>query len=367
MRSKKDCLAIIAIVVFLFGTIAFLFPKPAVCQEVIELKAANLHPATHRLNKDAYELWANEVNKLTKGKVKITWFSGGTLAKADQLYDAMISGLTDISVVPIYAFPHIFPLADLLTHPFMVDGSVHLSDTAWEMYQTIPEFKQEFSKIKVLGFFGTDTTNLALTKPPLVKTLADLKGRKIIGAAAASVETLRILGAAPQFQKSEDIYLSLQRGMADGVIFPNAPLRSFKIVELARYYTILKLGAGPFVAAMRLETWQKLPPDVQKVFNDTGLSFSRLCAHTLENEGLWVIEELKKRGDQFYEFSQQERETWRKATQPQYDRWIAKIKEKNINGQALLNKALAIAEKARKKPSPIDEWWKQGRMGMKIN
>jgi TRAP-type transport system periplasmic protein len=367
MRSKKNCLAIVAMVVFLLGTIAFGVPRPAVCQEVIELKAATAHYATHRLIKDAYELWASEVNKRTNGKVKITWFPGGTLAKSDQLYDAMISGLADISMVPIYMYPHIFPIADLLTHPFMVDSSPHLSDTAWEMYQTIPEFKQEFSKMKVFGFFGTDISNLALVKPPLVKTLADLKGRKIIGGAAATVETLRLLGASPQFQKTEDIYLSLQRGMADGVIFPNAPLRSQKIVELTKYYTIMKIGAGPFVAAMRLETWLKLPPDVQKVFNDTGLSFSRLCAHTLANEGIWVMEELKKRGDQFYEFSQKERETWRKETQPQYDRWVEKLKEKNINGQAILKKALTIAEKARKNPSPSDEWWKQGRMGMKIN
>jgi TRAP-type transport system periplasmic protein len=353
--------------VFLYSALFLISPLYTYGQEVIQLKAANIHPVGHRLTKDAYELWANEINKRTHGKVKITWFPGGTLAKADQSYDAMIGGLTDISIICVFAVPQVFPLNDLMEYPFLVDNSIHESDVAWEMYQTIPEFKQELAKMKVLGFFSTDVVNLAMTKPPLVKKMNDLKGRQVISASPRGVEMMRVLGATPQFQKLEDVYLSLQRGMAEGLTFPIAPLRSFKIVELCRYYTILNLSVSPYIVAMNMDTWKKLPPDVQKVFEETGPSFSRLAAHTLTNEGLWVLEELKKRGDEIYVLSQQERVEWRKATKPMYDNWVQKVNGMGLNGQALLDKVFAISEKKRKSPSGIDEWWKQGRMGKKIN
>jgi TRAP-type transport system periplasmic protein len=350
---------------FLVSTWFLIIPGATLGQEVIQLKAAALHPAAHRLTKDAYELWGNEISKRTHGKVKITWFPGGTLAKTDQLYEAMVGGLADISVIAAYVYPHIFPIDNILSLPFIVDSPVHAADVGWEMYQTIPEFKKELSKFKVLGFFSTDVSNLALAKPPLIKSLEDLKGRQIIVGSPAGVDILRLLGGVAQFQKTEDMYLSLQRKMADGVLFPNAPLRSFKLVELTRYYTIMNVAVGPFIVGMRQETWQKLPPDVQKAFEETGPSFSRLCAHTLNNEGLWVLEELKKRGDEFYYLPQQQRVQWREATKPFYAKWAKTLDDKGLKGQAIIDKVLTISDKAREHPSGVDDWWKQGRMGKK--
>jgi TRAP-type transport system periplasmic protein len=365
MREKKKFLSLILMFGLFLGVFTLSWPYTASCAEVIQIKAANVHPMGHRLIKDAFELWSNEITKRTNGKVKFTWFHANTLVNMAQTYDGLQKGLTDVVTLATFMHPQYFPVTDLLHSPFIVDSSPHAADVAWEMYQTMPEMKKEYSQFKILGFFSTDVANFIFAKGPVVKKMEDLKNRKVLTTSPTGVAILRSLGATPQFIKNEDVYLSLQRGMGDGVLYPIAPARSWKLVELARYYTMADVGLGMWALAMRMETWQKLPPDVQKVFEELTPSAARLFAKTLDNEGNWVIEDLKKRGDEVYYLPPQERERWRQACKPIYDDWMKKAAAKGLNGQAILDKALTISEKWRKNPSPVDEWWKQGRMGLK--
>lgn len=364
MKKSGKFWSVFIVSIFFASTFCLISPPNTYSQEVIQIKGAYVHPAAHRLTADAYNVWATEISKRTNGKAKITWFPGGTVANAGQSYDAMAGGLIDISIVCVYAIPHVFPLFDILDLPFLVDNPVHATELALEIYKNIPEFQKELdNKMKVLGFFTSGILQLAVTKPPVVKTLDDLKGRQIICAAPTHVEMLRYLGAAPQIQKLGDIYLSLQRKIAEGVAFPIAPMRSYKIVELSRYYTILNLAVGPYIVAMNMDKWNSLPPDVQKAFEETGNSFGRLAALTLANEGAWVLEKLKERGDEIYVLPKEERDKWRAATKPLYDKWVQKVNGMGLNGQSLLDQAFALSQKAKEHPSGIDDWWKQGRMG----
>lgn len=342
-------------------------PSDTYSQEVIKIKAATIHPVAHRLTSDAYDVWTKEISKRTNGKAEITWFPGGTVANAAQSYDALVGGLTDISIVCVYALPHVFPYFDILSHPFLVDNPVHATELSWSIYKNIPEVQKEMSKMKVLGFFSTDIVQMAVTKPPVIKTLNDLKGKQIVCPAPTHVEMLKAIGAAPMLQKLGDIYLSLQRNIADGVIFPIAPMRSFKLVELSRYYTIINMAVGPHIVAMNMDKWEKLPPDVQKVFEETGRSLGFLAAHTLTNESAWVLEKLKERGDEIYALPKEERENWKKATQPLYDKWVQRVNGMGSDGEALLKKVFELSQEPQKYSTEVDDWWKQGRMGKENN
>ena len=75
------------------------FAKP------IELKYAILEGSQAARTKHGHVVWADMINKATKGKVKATLFPGGSLAGARQVYDACVNGIIDILYLAIPHYP----------------------------------------------------------------------------------------------------------------------------------------------------------------------------------------------------------------------------------------------------------------------
>jgi TRAP-type C4-dicarboxylate transport system substrate-binding protein len=53
----------------------------------IELRYANLFPPVH-IHSKVVEAWGKEIEKRTGGKVKFTYYHGGTLLKGAKIYDS---------------------------------------------------------------------------------------------------------------------------------------------------------------------------------------------------------------------------------------------------------------------------------------
>lgn len=281
----------------------------------------------------------------------------------DKTHDAVQGGVIDMAMtLAPFAFMHLYPISTAIGLPFMVDSAAHASDMGWEMWETIPEMKQEYSGMKFFGLSSSAISNLATVGAP-PKTLNDLKGLRILVWHKQMVEAHKLLGGTGQFMRTADFYLAIQRGMADGAWFPDAPLRSYRLIELMGNHTMVNYLGAPQAIVMNLKKWKTLPPDVQKVFNDLTPSMARLHGHTLTNEAKWVIQDLKDRGDNFYYLPADERAKWIEKSKPMYDRWIQLLNKKGWDGQAIFDKVVAISKKYRKNPLPDDSWW--GRAGRK--
>jgi TRAP-type C4-dicarboxylate transport system substrate-binding protein len=334
-------------------------------EEVINLKAAVPHVVAHRLTRDSYQLFGEEIEKRTKGKVKFTWFIGDSLVDLTQSYESLQAGKVDVCVILTFVYLDLFPISDGIGMPFAVQGAAHAADVGWKMYETMPEMQAEMKDIKFLGLFSSDEVNLSFTNGKLVKTLDEMKDLRVIVNTRPLAQLAKLLGMRPQPVGLMDVYEALRGGMAEAAFFPNAPLRSFRIAELTNSHVMANFLVYPMILAMRLDTWKKLPPDVQEVFDELTPSWARLCGHTLTNEGKWVIEDLEKRGDQFYTPPPEEAARWKQAVLPIYEAWIAKLNCKGLNGQSICERMQAIAEQTKVQDSPEDEWWKQGRIGKK--
>jgi TRAP-type C4-dicarboxylate transport system substrate-binding protein len=303
-----------------------------------------------------------EIEKRTKGKVKFKWFLGGTLVKDFQTYDALKNNVVDIAYLAPFNFIDRFPITEGVALPFVVDNALHCADVSWEMYQTMPEMRKEYSEFHMMGLLSTAIMNIATIGPP-PKTLDDLQKLRLGVISGPSARMTELLGAGTQSVKIADMYQAIQRKMVDGTVFPDAPLRSFRITELVANHTIGNFIVGPWGVAMAAQTWNKLPPDVKKVFDDLTPSMGMLSAACLDNEAAWVIEELKARGDTFYYLPPEERARWAEKCKPMHEAWIEKLNKKGMDGRAIYNKMMSIAEKWRKNPSQPDAWW--GRAGRK--
>ena len=74
--KKTAVLAIFIVAVFGFMVV---LPPAMVGAETIELKFAQPFSPKHTMQTKVFEPWAEKLNKMTNGKVKVTFFPGGAL------------------------------------------------------------------------------------------------------------------------------------------------------------------------------------------------------------------------------------------------------------------------------------------------
>jgi TRAP-type C4-dicarboxylate transport system substrate-binding protein len=359
MKSKKSSVIIIIFAVWLAFVV---YPLSSPAQDVIEIKANTFHPVGHRLTEDAFKWYGNEIEKRTNGKVKFKWFLGASLVPMFKTYDAIKSGICDWGYFITGLNPNEFVITDAINLPFMAVSSANAAAIGWKMYQKYPELNKEYDKVKLLFFYSTAPQHVH-TKGIAPKKLEDLKGLRLGIPGPPQVKFFKALGAAAQQMEAFDLYTAIQRGMIDGIVFPEAPLRSHKLTDVVGHHTMMSIGVDAFATCMNLDKWKSLPPDIQKVFEDISESAGALFGATITNESEWVIEELKNRGDEFYYLPDDEKERWRNILRPIYDEWVERVNRRGLNGKEMLETIIAISKETRKNPYKPDSWW--GRAGRK--
>lgn len=351
MRQITVLICALAVVVFSANIVQ------ARSSRTIELNFSNFYSSAHLVTK-VFEKWAAEVDKRTNGKVKITFFNGSSLAKMPEVYDIVRTGSADIgSFIPTYQAA-VFPVSSVVNIPFTFQGPRQGGAAMWTFYQSSPEMKAEYAKVKPIMMFTGDIKNIHTTNKS-VKTLADLKGLRIGCGAGLDVKVLQELGATPvQNASLSDTYLALEKGTVDGVYYPWAILKSLKMTDLLSYHTTANMAVVPVAVIMNLDKWNSLPPDVQKVFEELAHSVSAYCGVTLEDYSEKIAEEEAALKEEIYVLPASERAEWIKAVKPIADEWSEMVKKKGLNDEKILGDLEKATAKYEKTSYPADSWWK---------
>lgn len=348
-------------IVFSIGTIFLALAAIAlptnIFAETITLKVGFYDPEKHFLVQKVFLPYCAEIEKRTQGKVKFQYYHSGSLVKAGQSYDAVKNGIVDfMPVVALFTVESKFPVSKILTLPFLTEKGIQTNLVYQAAFESIPELRNEYEGVKITSFHATDLANISLTGS-VVKTQADMKGLKIFAGSKTSVQLLNLLGATPRTIKLEDLYMSLQRKALDGVLFPTAPLVSYKLTDVLPSLTITMSACGLVPGMMNLKKWNSLPKDVQAVFEELKPSVTNLLGAEIDNRREWTFDQLKKRGDEVYSLPEGERTKWRATAQPLYDQWVKDMDAKEFDGQAIMDKIENLAKKYKNASYHEDNWW----------
>jgi TRAP-type C4-dicarboxylate transport system substrate-binding protein len=131
----------------------------------------------------------------------------------------------------------------------------------WEKY---PELRRELQGVNLIGVFMAAPLRLMTVKS--VKSLADLKGMRI-KIRQEVLSTLKTSGAEGVIIPMAETYESLQKRIIQGAFGATEAYKSMKVAEVIKYETYLLtcIGTIPYYI-MSLTSWNKLPPDIQKIF-----------------------------------------------------------------------------------------------------
>jgi TRAP-type C4-dicarboxylate transport system substrate-binding protein len=303
--------------------------KPA---ETIKLTYSVFFPPTHVQCITATN-WANEISKRTDGRVQISIFPAGSLTKADQCYEGVTKGISDIGMSCFAYTRGRFPLMECLDLPVgYPDGrtATRIADAMVRKYNPA-----ELSDVKVLYVHAHGPGILASKKQ--VRSLADLKGLKV-RATGLSSKIVESLGATPVAMSQPETYEALSKGVVDATLCPIETLKGWKQGEAIEY--VINSKAIGYTTAMFVvmnkEKWAKLPADVQKVFEDVSQEFVARHGEAwdeADKAGQEFVTQLKR---QFIQVTPAEEQAWATAVKPILDTFVAGGKGRNLPADALL-------------------------------
>jgi TRAP-type transport system periplasmic protein len=236
-------------------------------EKVIELRYASPYAAQHPYSLADLK-WIEKIEKDTKGRVKIKPYWNGTLISSRESMREVVAGVADVAfITPIYEKSGVDLTKAILD--FFADSTPEVNAKIyWELYNKFPEIRKEFDAVKVLAVtVGTPMYLLTNKKP--VKTVEDLKGMRIRVTGDAMMRTFKALGAEPINMPVVEMLESLQKGIIQAVIFAHGDYKSLKLVDAVKFETenfTQERGVYPS-RAMNKEAWNKLPVDIQKVFD----------------------------------------------------------------------------------------------------
>ncbi|MCS6855708.1 MAG: C4-dicarboxylate ABC transporter, partial [Elioraea sp.] len=103
------------------------------------------------------------------------------------------------------------------------------------------------------------------------------------------------------------------------------------------------LYIATFVLAMNKARYESLPADLRAVLDrNSGEAAAEMASKVWDEQGPVVVEQVRRRGNEIVTITEEERGRWQRATEPVIDAWVRSMRERNIDGGALLEEARAL-------------------------
>jgi len=293
--------------------------------------------------KKAADAWAREIERRTQGQVKIQLFAGGSLTQADQCYDGVVKGISDLCMSAFAYTRGRFPVMEALDLPLGYPSGIVATRVANDFYKKLQP--RELNQVKVLYLHAHGPGLLHTVKP--VKNLADLKGMKI-RSTGLSAKVVSALGAVPVAMPQGSTYEALQKGVVEGTIGPMEVLKGWKQAEVVKSTTDCR-GVGYTTAmfvVMNLKKWNSLPADVRKAFEDVSAEWIDVHGKAwddLDKEGRAYSLSL---GNKIIPLSREESNRWKKAVLPVIDDYVKTAHASKVSGKQAVQEAQDLIRKA---------------------
>lgn len=293
--------------------------------------AANISTSRH-IASLKYAEWVAEQ---TDGRVKIEIFPIEILGSDKQMLELVANGDLDMTLaltglvanyapkIVVAELPFLFSSMEKVTA--VLDGPI-----GDELVKDMPE-----KGLRCLAYWDNGLRHITNSKQPIEKP-EDLKGLKIrTPESKMTMSIFKSLGATSAPLAWGEVYLALAQGTFDGQENPIANIHGAKLNEVQKYLSITnhKYDTNPLI--INEHTWEKLPPDIQKILKEGAVKFALESRQLNQQAESKLLADLEMKG---MKVSRPDIGPFREATKPVYDEWVPVI------GKELIDRVVAAAK-----------------------
>lgn len=244
--------------------------------------------------------FAEDVGKNSGGAVTIKLHNGGSLGIKDaDVLQVLPRGAVDMSLIWANYVSRDAPALGTL----LVQGAIGSVD---ELKRALPVVR-EIQDAELKGWGITPVGYLAIPmleasvfcRDAPVKSLADLKSKKLRVWAKEQVAAFKRLGIASQIIGQADMYIAMKTGVVDCAVYPALYAHTVNMHEVAKFGAFLyPMPSAPYALGISTAKWNALPEAqrqaITKAADDT---WTRTNEYTTDHQReLAAREELKKKG-----------------------------------------------------------------------
>ena len=236
--------------------------------QTVTLRMSTWIPPGHHLATDTLPTWFKAVEEASGGTLKIN-LDPAPIAKPPAQYDVVRDGAADMAYHVAAYTPGPFEILRGIELPFLSPNAEIGSMAAYDWYDRNIGFEKEFKEVKVITLMVHGPG--AVHSKTKVTNLEELQGVKLrVG--GGGVRMSEALGATPVALPAPEAYEAIQKGVADGAMFPYESVKGFRLGELLDYHLEIPGGlyTTPFAIVMNRAKWDSLSDAHKQVLTDLG-------------------------------------------------------------------------------------------------
>lgn len=273
------------------------------------------------------DLFAQDVAKRSGNKVNIQIFWAGSAGAPAELLDLLSAGSIDMAAITPSYYPAKLPLLGALSALPLGMPTVPSIQTIWTtLWNEMPALQEEAKANNIYPQWEHvfNEYHLLCTSP--IKTLDDLKGKKIRSQGEYFPLALSALGAVPVTVLPGQFYEAMQRKVIDCMLLPWDLIATNRLYEIAKFGSNISFGTiVSHLNTYNLVKWNSLTPEVKKLLNDAAADARKRDLELITKSNNDAVELMKKNGVEFSDFPDQK---MMEAMLPNFiDVWVDKQKQ----------------------------------------
>lgn len=296
------------------------------------VKFGHVAPPFHGQSKGV-DAFAAYVKEKTGGRIDIATFPSGQLGGERSMAEQVQSGTLQIATITTAVLQNFVPQGAILDMPFIFPDR----KTAYATLDD-PEVQEKiFSYFPKKGFIAIGWTENEIrdftnTKRP-IRTPEDIKGLKVrVMNSPVYLDTFKQLGASPVGIPFPETYNALQTGVIDAQENPILTSVLMKFTEVTKHVTLTNHCMTECIIIVSVDYWESLSDADKEIFKqaakvaiDTNRKVNAELHNKLPKSNISIAEYAKQNNIELITLTPEERETFRKAMTPVWNKYRKKL------------------------------------------
>ncbi len=313
-------------------------------QEVIKLLFSSAWPPPPNVIGQPVNWFMDELEKRSNGRVKFERHWGGSFTTGPETLEHLKTGAIDLGGMCFLYNPGLTPIGMVdFGVPFGTTDARVQTQIKREFFQKTPEFQEEMQRYNIVPVIWISSPARDLITKFPVKSLEDLKGKKLGAAGNYLPKYVAAAGAVGAHAPMTEAYMMMQKGVIEGQLLHIDLIYNFKLFEVCKYFTRVGLSATTYmIFGFNKTAFDKLPQDIQQLAMEISAESDKYFYDWLEGQISTMEKKLKEAGVEFSVLPDAERAKWLKGMYyiPEY--WAEEMNKKGLPGNNMMRSYIQI-------------------------
>lgn len=279
-----------------------------------------------------------KVDERLADKVEVEVYPNSSLFEVEEGMEALQAGNVHIVAGATSKLVGYDPAYQLMDMPFLFSNAEQIKSFLNEPAGQDFLAKVEEYDLKILDLWVGAFKQMTNNKHPIEKP-SDLEGLKMRVMAGGLLEDQYTeLGAGATIIPFGELYMALQQGTIDGQENTFIEIATSNLHEVQNYLTITNHAPATYPILTNKTFWEELPEDIRTELDEIIAEVSQEVADMAESVEQENYEIIVNSDIEITELSDEQREEFRNALQPLYEKYKDQI------GEDVLNSALDVTK-----------------------